>query len=62
MGAAKREEADRILERLTKEKEENDRRREEMEELINRLYFEERKYRLAKAEGARRKRRRPRRR
>ena len=49
MGAAKREEADRIIERLTKEKEENDRRREEMESL-DRLYFEENeeKFRLAK--------------
>ena len=50
MGAAKREEADRIIERLTKEKEENDRRREEMEDLLDRLYFEENeeKFRLAK--------------
>ena len=54
MGAAKREEADRILERLTREKEENDRKREEMEELINRLYFEEQeeKFRLAKQQKA----------
>ena len=51
MGAAKREEADRIIERLTKEKEESDRRREEMEDLLmDRLYFEENeeKFRLAK--------------
>ncbi len=50
MGAAKREEADRILERLTKEKEANDRAREEMEDLLDRLYFEEQeeKFILAK--------------
>jgi len=49
MGAARREEADLILERLTREKEENDRKREEMEELLDLLYFEEQeeKFRLA---------------
>jgi|TARA_B110000971_G_scaffold23172_1_gene20915 hypothetical protein len=50
MGAAKREEADRILDRLTKEKERNDRAREEMEDLLDRLYFEEQeeKFELAR--------------
>jgi hypothetical protein len=49
MAVAKQEEADRILARLSAEKEENDRRRDEMEELINRLYFEEQeeKHRIA---------------
>ena len=41
MREAQQAEKDRILEKLAKEKEENDRRRDEMEELINRLYFEE---------------------
>ena len=41
LAAAKQEEADRILARLSSEKEANDRRRDEMEELINRLYYEE---------------------
>jgi hypothetical protein len=51
LAAAKQEEADRILARLSSEKEANDRRRDEMEELINRLYFEEQeeKHRIAEA-------------
>jgi myosin heavy subunit len=57
MREAQQAEKDRILEKLGKEKEENDRRRDEMEELINRLYFEEQeeKHRLAAKEKAARR-------
>lgn len=52
--AGKREEADRVLAKLSADKEENDRKRDEMEELINRLYFEEQeeKHRAAMAAKA----------
>ena len=57
MREAQQAEKDRILEKLAKEKEENDRRRDEMEELINRLYFEEaeEKHRAAAKEKAARR-------